>query len=61
MIVGSLMNECGIVFIGSARVATKSERQVPTAHPIVICFLVWEGVKNMEIFLRFRNQFGSEW
>ncbi|XP_033229130.1 protein GVQW3-like [Belonocnema kinseyi] len=38
------------------------ERQVPTAvaQRIVIRFLVREGVKNKEIFLRLRNQFGSE-
>lgn len=45
-----------------ARATTMSERQVPTAvaQRIVIRFLVWEGVKNTEIFLRLRNQFGSE-
>ncbi|XP_033222502.1 protein GVQW3-like [Belonocnema kinseyi] len=40
-----------------------SVRQVPTvvAQPIVIRFLVREDVKNADIFLRLRNQFGSEW
>ncbi|XP_033218443.1 protein GVQW3-like [Belonocnema kinseyi] len=39
-----------------------SEHQVPKAVAlrIVTCFLVREGVKNTEIFLRLRNKFGSE-
>ncbi|XP_033218107.1 protein GVQW3-like [Belonocnema kinseyi] len=39
-----------------------SERHVPTAvaQRIVVRFLVREGTKNTDIFLRLRNQFGSE-
>lgn len=56
----------GIVFVKRAcftrMITTMSKRQVPTAvaQRIVVRFLVSEGVKNTEIFLRLRNQFGSE-